>query len=94
MVPTKTAKEKEEQHRFFFWYKRENKEWIKNTLNKLGRKDLLNVLLPEKQEKKTWQRVNLKPVKHTFDDAIPSVSDATSKGSRRKKKHKSSNKRR
>lgn len=31
-----TRKEKDEQHRFFFWYKDENKAWIKKTLNKLG----------------------------------------------------------
>ena len=65
-----TRKEKEEQHRFFFWYKDENKAWIKNTLNKLGRHDLLKVLLPEKTEK--WRKN--KPsgdAKHTFDDAIP-----------------------
>jgi uncharacterized radical SAM protein YgiQ len=43
-----TKKEKDEQHRFFFWYKDENKAWIKKTLNKLGRTDLLEVLLPEK----------------------------------------------
>ena len=66
----KTRKEKDEQHRFFFWYKDENKAWIKNTLNKLGRQDLLDVLLPAKTEK--WRKN--KPsgeVKHTFDDAVP-----------------------
>tara|TARA_R110002049_G_scaffold176384_1_gene343581 strand:+ start:491 stop:2443 length:1953 start_codon:yes stop_codon:yes gene_type:complete len=65
-----TRKEKDEQHRFFFWYKAENKAWIKKTLNKLGRQDLLKVLLPEKTEK--WRKN--KPsgeAKHTFDDAIP-----------------------
>ena len=66
----KTRKEKDEQHRFFFWYKDENKAWIKNTLNRLGREDLLNVLLPAKSEK--WRKN--KPsgeAKHTFDDAVP-----------------------
>lgn len=65
-----TRKEKDEQHRFFFWYKDENKAWIKKTLNKLGRQDLLNVLLPEKDEK--WRKN--KPTgdaKNTFDDAVP-----------------------
>ena len=65
-----SRKEKDEQHRFFFWYKDENKAWIKSTLNKLGRQDLLKVLLPEKTEK--WRKN--KPsgeAKHTFDDAIP-----------------------
>lgn len=65
-----TRKEKDEQHRFFFWYKDENKDWIKKTLNKLGRQDLLKVLLPEKTEK--WRKN--KPTgdaKHTYDDAVP-----------------------
>ncbi|GAA4939022.1 YgiQ family radical SAM protein [Algibacter agarivorans] len=64
-----TRKEKDEQHRFFFWYKSENKDWIKKTLNKLGRQDLLKVLLPENDK---WRKN--KPdgeAKHTFDDAIP-----------------------
>jgi len=65
-----TRKEKDEQHRFFFWYKDENKAWIRKTLNKLGRQDLLKVLLPEKAEK--WRKN--KPsgeTKNTYDDAIP-----------------------
>ncbi len=65
-----TRKEKDEQHRFFFWYKDENKAWIKKTLNKLGRQDLLNVLLPEKTEK--WRKNKPKgEAKNTYDDAIP-----------------------
>lgn len=65
-----TRKEKDEQHRFFFWYKDENKAWIKKTLNKLGRQDLLDVLLPNKDEK--WRKN--KPTgeaKDTFNDAVP-----------------------
>jgi hypothetical protein len=65
----KTRKEKDEQHRFFFWYKDENKAWIRNTLNKLGRQDLLKVLLPEKNEK--WRKNNPGKPMHTFDDAVP-----------------------
>ncbi|MFV9552367.1 YgiQ family radical SAM protein [Algibacter sp. PT7-4] len=66
----KTRKEKDEQHRFFFWYKDENKAWIKNTLNKLGRQDLLDVLLPKKTEK--WRKNKPKgEAKNTFNDAVP-----------------------
>ncbi|AJR03142.1 YgiQ family radical SAM protein [Siansivirga zeaxanthinifaciens] len=64
----KTRKEKDEQHRFFFWYKDENKAWIKNTLNKLGRHDLLKVLLPEND---SWRKNKPGKTKHTFDDAVP-----------------------
>lgn len=66
----KTRKEKDEQHRFFFWYKDENKAWIKKTLNKVGRQDLLKVLLPEKTEK--WRKNKPKgEAKNTFNDAVP-----------------------
>ena len=65
-----SKQEKAEQHRFFFWYKDENKAWIKKTLNKLGRQDLLKVLLPEKDEK--WRKNKPKgEAKNTYDDAIP-----------------------
>ncbi|WP_178987311.1 YgiQ family radical SAM protein [Winogradskyella schleiferi] len=65
-----SKKEKDEQHRFFFWYKDENKAWIKKTLNKLGRQDLLQVLLPEKTEK--WRKNKPKgEAKNTFNDAVP-----------------------
>ena len=42
----KSKKEKDEQHRFFFWYKKENRNWIRNTLQKVGRNDLIERLLP------------------------------------------------
>ena len=54
---------------FSFGIKTKIKTWIKKTLNKLGRQDLLKVLLPEKTEK--WRKN--KPTgeaKNTFDDAI------------------------
>lgn len=66
----KTRKEKDEQHRFFFWYKDENKAWIKKTLNKLGRQDLLDVLLPKKDEKWRKNKPNGE-AKNTFNDAVP-----------------------
>ena len=46
-----TARNKQEklnQRKFFFWYKRENIYWIKNTLNKFNRPDLLKKLLSRK----------------------------------------------
>ncbi len=41
----RTKKEREDQHRFFFWYKKENKDWIRNTLSARGREDLAKKLL-------------------------------------------------
>ncbi len=46
----KTSNEKKEQNRFFFWYKKENQDWIRKTLLKANRKDLLNKLLPIKNK--------------------------------------------
>lgn len=48
LQPIKTAKTKEEkqaQNRYFFWYKPEMKNWIRNRLIKLGEKDLANKLI-------------------------------------------------
>jgi hypothetical protein len=66
----KTKEEREDQHNFFFWYKRENKEWIKNILNKVGRHNLLQKLFPEYnawEKNKTAHQLG----QHTFHDAIP-----------------------
>ncbi len=48
LKPVKTVtnrKEKLDQWKFFFWYKPENRKWIKDKLMQLGRKDLMEVLL-------------------------------------------------
>lgn len=42
----KTEKEKKDQNRFFFWYKKENQGWIKNVLSSRGENDLLRILIP------------------------------------------------
>ena len=41
----KTAREKKDQNRFFFWYKKENKGWIYKKLSDLFRDDLAKKLL-------------------------------------------------
>jgi hypothetical protein len=54
LKPVKTAKTKEEkqnQNRFFFWYKRENHQWIKSRLDKVKRPDLAEKLLGDLQKK-------------------------------------------
>ncbi len=47
----RTSKEKQNQKRFFFWYKRENRRWIQNTLQRLHKGELSDKLLrqPAKQ---------------------------------------------
>ena len=82
----KTKKEKEEQHRFFFWYKKENKAWIKNTLSRLKRTDLLDVLLPENN---SWRKNKGEKAKDTFDETI-----TAKKPSRRQNKYKNRRKKR
>lgn len=51
MYTARKKSEKKEQHRFFFWYKHENHNWIKTTLNKLNRPDLVTRLLYSKKKK-------------------------------------------
>ena len=45
----RTAKEKKQQHMFFFWHKRENYQQIKDKLTSLGREDLIEKLLEDKK---------------------------------------------
>ncbi|PHS10883.1 MAG: YgiQ family radical SAM protein [Kordia sp.] len=52
MKTPRTKQEKEDQHRFFFWYKPENQKWIRNSLKKVGRFDLIDRLLPKEDELK------------------------------------------
>lgn len=41
----KTREQKQNQHRFFFWHKREEQGWIKARLQKLGRNEIAEKLL-------------------------------------------------
>ncbi len=58
LKPVKTVKTKEEkqnQNKYFFWYKRENQDWIRQRLTKAKRPDLVEKLLgdqPKTSEKK------------------------------------------
>ena len=46
----KTPEEKKEQNRFFFWYKKQNRAWIRNKLLQAKRPDLLYRLLGKDDE--------------------------------------------
>lgn len=53
LKPVYTAKSKQEkqnQHLFFFWYKRENQRMIREQLTKMGRPDLVDKLLGEHRD--------------------------------------------
>ena len=55
----KTREEKQNQNKYFFWYKPEFKEWIRNRLSKLDRPDLAQRLLgfnkQNNQNYKKWK---------------------------------------
>ncbi|MCF6181688.1 YgiQ family radical SAM protein [Lutibacter sp.] len=83
LVKTPKSKvEKEEQHRFFFWYKKENKNWIKNTLLKVGRNDLVTKLLGADN----WQRNKKVKVNNTFDETVVFTSRKKKKFNKKKYK--------
>jgi uncharacterized radical SAM protein YgiQ len=46
----KSKKEKRQQHLFFFWYKRENHQQIRDKLKSIGREDLIPKLIDEKKK--------------------------------------------
>ena len=77
----KTKKEKLDQHKFFFWYKKENRKWIKDTLTKVGKTDLLQKLLPEDN---SWRKNKPGKAKNTFNDTV--TFKEKEKTSRRKNK--------
>ncbi len=56
MPTARTQGQKKDQHRFFFWYKRENQAWIRSTLARLNRPDLLEKLLGAVGEKRRPQQ--------------------------------------
>jgi uncharacterized radical SAM protein YgiQ len=56
----KSKKEKSDQHRFFFWYKRENRQWIKSILTKVGRTDLARTLLGDLDKEHTQKNKRLR----------------------------------
>lgn len=59
LKPIKTVKSKQEkldQNRFFFWYKKENQDWIRKKLTKAKRPDLIDKLLGD-QDKKQDKKV-------------------------------------
>ena len=52
----KSKEEKANQHRFFFWYKRENQSWIRNYLNKVNKPELAQRLLGNLRVNKSQQK--------------------------------------
>ncbi len=87
----RTKKEREDQHRFFFWYKKENQNWIRNTLSKVNRTDLLEKLLPTKNKHKkadSFKSVLPKQKRHKQLSLPSEFPDKKSRNQSRKKKKK------
>ncbi|WP_075341898.1 YgiQ family radical SAM protein [Tenacibaculum agarivorans] len=86
LKPVKTAKtrqEKLDQHKFFFWYKKENRKWIKDTLTKVGKTDLVKKLLPEDN---SWRKNKPGKTKNTFNDTVTPVKESRRRNKGFKKK--------
>ncbi len=83
----KTKKEKEKQNRFFFWYKRENQDWIRNELQKVDRYDLAKRLLDKPKGKGNAQKPKW------LKEAHDSSSGGKKKPSGRRKNFKKNKKR-
>ncbi|WP_375140178.1 YgiQ family radical SAM protein [Parvicella tangerina] len=78
----KSKKEKEKQNRFFFWYKRENQDWIRNELQKVDRYDLAKRLLNKpkgKSQKPKW-------LQEAHDNKSKGKSKSKNSGKRFKKR--------
>jgi uncharacterized radical SAM protein YgiQ len=45
----RSGQEKKDQNRFFFWYKPEHRQWIRNRLMKMNRPDLIDKLLKNRK---------------------------------------------
>jgi radical SAM superfamily enzyme YgiQ (UPF0313 family) len=76
LKPIETVKDKEEklnQRRFFFWYKRENRDYIRKSLQKANRPELIEKLLDEPQGAQRQQQAprpndSKKPVPKWLDE--------------------------
>ena len=51
-----TFTEKQNQNKYFFWYKAEYKDWIRNRLTHLKRPDLAQRLLGFRNNKRGWDK--------------------------------------
>jgi radical SAM superfamily enzyme YgiQ (UPF0313 family) len=53
----KSKKEKRQQHLFFFWYKRENHQQIRDKLTSLGREDLIDKLIGDQKRQQKQEAI-------------------------------------
>ena len=82
----KTKNEKQKQQRYFFWYKKENQDWIKNTLIKAKDPTLLTRLLKKEHstnQKPKWLEDRHK--KNTNDNSFNQKSKTNRKFKKKKR---------
>ena len=86
----RSKQEREDQHRFFFWYKKDNQNWIRKSLSKVGRMDLLERLLPSKTDsKKSSEFKSVLPKNKRHKQlSLPSEFPRNSRNKNRKKTRK------
>jgi len=87
LKPVYTARseqERDEQHRFFFWWKPENRTWIKKTLDSAGRPDLAEKLLEKKAPEKKSTTAKKKVSGPRVGKSRPGRSHGKGKGKKRR----------
>ena len=94
MKTPKSKKEKEDQHRFFFWYKKENHPWIKKVLKSVGREDLIERLIPKEEEVRRPRRQKFVDKKGKQKEFVSVLPKNNSKLSNKKTKQKPKRKKR
>jgi hypothetical protein len=86
----RSKQEREDQHRFFFWYKKDNQGWIRKSLSKVNRMDLIERLIPVKtKDKKSEFKSVLPKNKRHKQLSLPSEfpnNKRRNKNSRKKKR--------
>ncbi|MFT5877406.1 MAG: putative radical SAM protein YgiQ [Salibacteraceae bacterium] len=82
----KGAVEKKNQHRYFFWYKKENHQWIRESLRKIDRLDLAEKLLTFPKKGKSVPKVISNEILTDPNATDPDRKKTTHKPSNRRDK--------
>ena len=82
----KTKEEKKNQHKFFFWYKPENRQWIRQRLYGTKQADLAEKLLEKPKSKKRYKGKANKYIKKHGNPNNQGMEKYLSKGKGKKKR--------
>ena len=81
----KTREQKQNQNKFFFWYKKENRAWIKSRLTKANRPDLIEQLIGEERKNPHQQKGGKKKVYNQVSANTGNASKGKSRRTQAKK---------